>query len=267
MIAELNVYASADRVLTVSQKEADLINDILAREAHAIAVPDAKEMPPAGFCRFPTEGAFSSSATSHTRRISMPSNSFPSKSSHTSIRRFWKRHPIKVVGNALTDAVRALCDRPGMEAIGWVPSVTPYFEEARVFGRPAPNWSRYQTEELIKAVLSGLPTVSTPIGVEGLALSPGKGVIVEADPREFARSVERLLRNDVLWAQTANGGRDGLMAVHAREAVSLRLHEALDLSTSTGNLHVAPAPPLHLPEREASRHSQMILPGSTRSES
>ena len=146
-----------------------------------------------------------------------------------------------IVGNALTDEVRALCDRAGMKAIGWVPSVAPYLEEARVSVVPLRTGAGTK-RKLIKAVLSGLPTVSTPIGVEGLALSPGKGVLVEADPLEFARSIERLLRDDLLWAQTANAGRDSLMAVHARDAVSLRLHQALDLSSSTGRLHVAPAP-------------------------
>ncbi len=44
--AELNSYASADGVLTVSQKEADLVNDLAWDRALAQAVPDFEEIAP-----------------------------------------------------------------------------------------------------------------------------------------------------------------------------------------------------------------------------
>ena len=45
MVRELNVYAAADGVLTVSQKEADLLDDFLAGATPAYAVPDAEDLP------------------------------------------------------------------------------------------------------------------------------------------------------------------------------------------------------------------------------
>jgi hypothetical protein len=44
MIKELNTYASADAVLTVSQKEADLIADLTAEERLCFAIPDCEEL-------------------------------------------------------------------------------------------------------------------------------------------------------------------------------------------------------------------------------
>ena len=43
MIKELNTYASADAVLTVSQKEADLIGDMTGDDTLAFAIPDCEE--------------------------------------------------------------------------------------------------------------------------------------------------------------------------------------------------------------------------------
>ena len=41
---ELNAYAAADAVLTVSEKEADLINDLTGRHDFALTLPDAEEL-------------------------------------------------------------------------------------------------------------------------------------------------------------------------------------------------------------------------------
>ena len=43
MVRELNVYAQADAVLTVSDKEAEMISDLLGNRVHAFTVPDSEE--------------------------------------------------------------------------------------------------------------------------------------------------------------------------------------------------------------------------------
>ena len=44
LIRELNAYAAADAVLTVSDKEADLINDLFGRRDFALTLPDTEEL-------------------------------------------------------------------------------------------------------------------------------------------------------------------------------------------------------------------------------
>ena len=46
LTGELNVYAAAEAALTVSQKEADLINDLVGALDLAHAVPDSEELSP-----------------------------------------------------------------------------------------------------------------------------------------------------------------------------------------------------------------------------
>lgn len=251
MVTELNAYAAADRVLTVSQREADLINDILVRENHAVVVPDAEQIPAAGLPLSARRGVLFVGNFAHPPNIDAVQFLCEEIAPHID-QRLLGEHPIMVVGNALNPTVRSVCDRAGAKAIGWVPSVTPYLNEARVSVVPL-RIGAGTKRKLIKAVLSGLPTVATPIGVEGLALSSGQGVIVESDPLAFARSVERLLHDDVLWEQTANTGRETLSAVHARDAVSLLLHQALDLQSSSGPPHsnAAPAPSSARPVTQA----------------
>ncbi len=44
LIRELNAYAAADAVLTVSDKEADLITDLIGRHDFALTLPDTEEL-------------------------------------------------------------------------------------------------------------------------------------------------------------------------------------------------------------------------------
>ena len=142
-------------------KGADLINDILAREVHAIAVPDAEEIPSAGRPLSDRRGVLFVGNFAHPPNIDAV-HFFSERILPHIDQTLLEKHPIMIVGNALTDAVRALCDRAGMKAIGWVPSVAPYLEEARVSVVPLRSGAGTK-RKLIKAVLSGLPTVSTPI--------------------------------------------------------------------------------------------------------
>jgi hypothetical protein len=58
-----------------------------------------------------------------------------------------ERHPINVVGNALDEAVRTLCERrAGVNPVGWVPSVHPYLNSARVSVVPLLYGAGHQAE-------------------------------------------------------------------------------------------------------------------------
>src|SRR5207253_2742226 len=45
IVRELNTYAAADAVLTVSEKEATLLNAMLGDQANATVVPDCEDLP------------------------------------------------------------------------------------------------------------------------------------------------------------------------------------------------------------------------------
>jgi hypothetical protein len=128
-------------------------------------------------------------------------------------------HPVSIVGNALSETVQNYGRHvPGVRMVGWVPSVQPYFERARISVAPLLHGAGTKGK-LIQALSVGTPTVSSTIGIEGLDLRDGEHVLVADDPAAFARSISQLLADAELWQRLARQGRSHIAAVHGREAV------------------------------------------------
>ena len=226
--AELNSYASADGVLTVSQKEADLVNGLLWDPDLAQAVPDCEPIA-AAFEPFSRRrgvlaiGSFEHApnieAVGHLCRDILPLID----------PQLLAEHPVWIVGNQLGDDVRRFAR--GLEhvhMVGWVPSVLPYLGRARVSVVPL-LYGAGTKRKLVQALSTGTATVSTTIGVEGLALRHGEHVLVADDPREFAAAVTTLLTDGKLWTRLARAGRKHVRGTNGRELAQSRFKAALEL--------------------------------------
>ena len=226
MTKELNAYAAADGVFTVSQKEADLLNDLCGDPTLAHAVPDSEELapspvPPAArrgitfignFRHPPNVDAAEFLCTQVLPRVDM---------------RLLERHPVYIVGNALNDKVRSFADGlPNVRMVGWVPSVMPYLERARVSVIPL-RYGAGTKRKMIQALMVGTPTVSTSAGAEGMDLEDGRHVLVADKAPAFAAAIERLLEDDGLWRRLAADGRAHVLARHGHEMARSRLLAAI----------------------------------------
>jgi glycosyltransferase involved in cell wall biosynthesis len=225
--AELNSYASADGVLTVSQKEADLINDLVWDPTLAWSVPDFED---------PVD-----SLVSFRRRKGIVCvGSFEHPPNVDALRylcedilplvdpRILAKHPVWVVGNKLSEGMRSFSG--GLEnvhMVGWVPSVQPYLERARVSVVPL-LYGAGTKRKLVQALSFGTPTVSTTIGVEGLGVEHGEQVLIADTPDEFAAGVTTLLKDSKLWTKLAEAGREHVAQTNGREAVTRRFAAAVD---------------------------------------
>lgn len=252
MMREMNVYSAADAVLTVSQKEADLINDLAADPMLAYAVHDSESLTPSPVPFAERKGMLfvgnfrhppNVQAVEHLCRDILPLVD-PSVTA---------QHPVYIVGNGLDDTIREYAsDLPHVHMVGWVPSVVPYLERARISVIPL-LYGAGTKRKLLQALLIGTPTVSTSIGTEGLNLEDGKHVLVADDADTFARAVTRLLQEEELWQQLTCQGRDYITAIHDREAARIRMRQVVStvlakkikfvkLATPNGELH------RHLPD-------------------
>ena len=215
---ELNVYSAADCVLAVSEKEADLINDLARDPELATTVPDCESSPPSPYGFHERSGILFIGNFRHPPNVGaleflcreivprLPADVVG-------------QNPVRVVGNAFDEKVAELCDRaPGVEPVGWVPSVVPYIERSRVSVVPL-LYGAGTKRKLIQALTIGTPTVSTTPGVEGLGVSDGSEVLVADEPEAFARSVERLATDEDLWLRLVEQGRRRVQGTHAREHV------------------------------------------------
>ena len=223
---EINTYALADTVLAVSGKEAELVNDLIADPRRAFVVPDLEELPPSPVRRRDRCGIVFIGNFWH------PPNREALRFLFEEIvprldRKLLRRHPIKVIGNKLEEAIPHVDPIPeGVELVGWVPSVAPYLEQARVSVIPLRTGAGTK-RKLVQALMLGTPTVSTSIGAEGIPVRDGDHVLVADDASEFAAGVEQLLRDDARWDRLHRQGRDVAVSAHGREAVASSLDVAL----------------------------------------
>ena len=225
--AELNSYASADGVLTVSQKEADLINDLAWDGDLARSVPDGEETA-SGFAPFGRRhGILCLGSFEHPPNVDalryLCGDILPLLDPA-----LLAKHPVWIVGNRLSDAMRDFA--AGLEnvhMIGWVPSVRPYLDRARISVVPL-RYGAGTKRKLVQALAAGTPTVSSTIGIEGLGLADRQHVLVADEPSAFAAAITTLLRDSKLWGTLARNGLAHVQGTNGSDLVKARFIEALD---------------------------------------
>jgi glycosyltransferase involved in cell wall biosynthesis len=226
MMREINTYAAADAVLTVSQKEADLVNDLANVPALAYALPDNEDFAPSAIPFAQRKGILFVGNFRHPPNVEaaryLCQDILPRLDPA-----ILAEHPAYVVGNALSEAIGGFAGQlPHVRMVGWVPSLLPYLEHARISVIPL-RYGAGTNRKLIQALMVGTPSVSTSVGTEGLNLQDGEHVLVADDPAAFADAVVRLLEDEELWQHLARQGREHIASVHGREAVRARLMHIL----------------------------------------
>jgi glycosyltransferase involved in cell wall biosynthesis len=224
---ELNTYASADAVFAVSPKEADLINDLVGDPLLAHVVSDYEPSPTSRVAFSARHGILFVGNFRH------PPNAEAVEYLCTEIvprldPKILDDHPVYIVGNDLDDRIRAFGrGLPNVRMVGWVPTLMPYLERAAVAVIPLLHGAGTK-RKLLQALMAGIPTVSTHVGVEGFELRQGTEVLVADDPAAFADEVKRVLTDEPLWRRLSRSGQRKVAPDHSREAVQARFLVVLD---------------------------------------
>lgn len=221
VVRELNAYAAADAVLTVSEKEAGLVNDFIADPALAYAVPDTEDL---SLSEVPLEERRGILFVGNYRHPpNVQAVEYLCKSVLPLVPEdVLAEHPVYIIGNGMNEVVSGYGrDLPNVTMVGWVPSVLPYLQRARISVIPL-LYGAGTKRKLMQSVMVGTPSVSTSIGVEGLNLEDGSDVLVADDPVRFADRITQLIRDDALWEKLVLHGRSKIMAIHGRESVKAR---------------------------------------------
>ncbi|MBV9951157.1 MAG: glycosyltransferase [Acidimicrobiia bacterium] len=113
---------------------------------------------------------------------------------------------LTIVGRDPASRVQALGRAPGVHVVGRVDDTLPYLHEAALEVVPlrAGSGSRLK---VLEALASGTPVVTTELGVEGLAVEPGRHVVVAEGPVELANAIVDLLADPSRRARLADAGR------------------------------------------------------------
>lgn len=226
LVGELNTYCAADAVLTVSTKEAELLEDFLGPgRVHELPLAEALQRSPLPFKDrrgILFVGNFrhlpNGEAVEYLCRDVLPSLD----------PRLLADHPLLVVGSRLDDRVRAYGrGLPGVKMVGWVPSIVPYVQQARVSAVPLLHGAGVKGK-LVEALMGGTPAVSTSIGVEGIGLEDGQGALIADSARGFANGLTQMLTDGDAWQRVVDSGQELLQARYAPEEVQRRFVEIVD---------------------------------------
>jgi glycosyltransferase involved in cell wall biosynthesis len=229
IFGELNAYADADAVFTVSTRERELVDLLIGRPRTAYHVPLGSPIPEndppgaAGRVGLLYVGGFDHPPNRQAART-LVEDILPQL--EPGIR---AAHPLRIVGSALTSQLaEQWSSNTDVVAVGWVPSLLTEFNHSRVFAAPLPNGAGVKTK-ILSALAAGLPVVTNRFGMEGLdELVPGRELLSVDHPKDFAESVEWLLTDDDLWTRISRAGR-AWAEVHAGPDPAARsLRAAID---------------------------------------
>jgi glycosyltransferase involved in cell wall biosynthesis len=141
---------------------------------------------------------------------------------------------VYIAGSDPTDEVLSLAG-PGIEVLGWLPSLGFLYDKARVFVAPL-RFGAGMKGKVGESLAHGLPVVTTEIGGEGMGLRHGYDVLVADDGREFAEHVIQLHEDEQLWARLARNGRTTVAERYSPQAVHGQLVDVLDELGLIGDL-------------------------------
>ena len=97
---------------------------------------------------------------------------------------------LMIVGANPTPAVSALSAIPGVTVTGTVPDVRPYYRDALAAIVPLRTGGGTRLK-ILEAMAAGVPVVSTVLGAEGLAVTPGSDILI-ADADDTQHWIDHL---------------------------------------------------------------------------
>ena len=98
---------------------------------------------------------------------------------------------------------------PGVEFVGFVPDIDPWFRRCRLSVSPL-RYGAGVKGKINHSMSFGLPVVATTPSVEGMYLVDGEEILVADDPRAFAEAIARLYRDEALWNRRSRAGLDNV---------------------------------------------------------
>ncbi|WP_232424212.1 glycosyltransferase [Imhoffiella purpurea] len=120
------------------------------------------------------------------------------------------------------------CSGNGVDILGYVPEVEPYFADCRISVAPL-RYGAGVKGKVNQSLAHGLPVVATSIAAEGMHLSDGESVLIADTPSEFAAAILRLYGDDDLWRRLSAGGLEVMERHFGFAAAERAVRSALEL--------------------------------------
>jgi len=133
---------------------------------------------------------------------------------------------LNIVGQSPHKQLRHLADDPRLAITGYVPDVRPYIAAAAIFVVPLRMGGGTRLK-VLEAMAMGKAIVSTPLGCEGLEVTPGKHVLLAETPTDFADQIIALLNDPVRARLLGQQARDLVEARYAWSHLTPALEDVM----------------------------------------
>lgn len=131
---------------------------------------------------------------------------------------------LTLVGSNPHPRVQALADQPGIEVTGTVPDTRAYYREAIAAIAPLRSGSGTRLK-ILEAMAAGVPVVSTKLGAEGLAVVPGKHILLAESPAEWLEALASFECQGQLWQALRAAGLELVRSRYDWQALGQALYE------------------------------------------
>jgi glycosyltransferase involved in cell wall biosynthesis len=229
-VGELNAYADADLVLTVSDKETGMLEEYLGATTPIRSIPLCEEIKLSRVAVKKRRGILFIGSSFHapnTQAVQFLCQEIVPRVDQKLI----ERHPVLIVGDGMNNTDLGEPGDAEIRPVGWVPSVVPYLQHARLSILPL-LYGAGTKGKLIQALMAGTPTVSTRIGIEGFGLTSGEHVLVADDAEGLASAVSELLTNDDECERLIKSGREWVLEHHSRAVTKRAFLDAMQTALS-----------------------------------
>jgi sugar transferase (PEP-CTERM/EpsH1 system associated) len=112
----------------------------------------------------------------------------------------------KIVGKSPHPQIVELGKRDGVEVTGTVADIRSYIAGALALVVPLRSAGGTRLK-ILEAMAMARPVISTSIGAEGLALTPGTDILIADDPQQFVEHVQLLVRSPETSNHLGRAGR------------------------------------------------------------
>ena len=131
-----------------------------------------------------------------------------------------------IVGRNPSAAVRALAGEAAIEVTGQVPDVRPYYGEAVAAVMPLRVGGGTRIK-ILEAMAAKVPVISTAIGAEGLAATPGTHYVLADSSRQMLEALQNVLQDPAKTARMTEAARDFVRQHHDWAMLGDRLAQHL----------------------------------------
>lgn len=148
------------------------------------------------------------------------------------------RHPdlrFDIVGKNPGRRLRqAVAGQDGIALRGFVPDLQAIYRDSRVSVAPLLFGSGMKVK-VLDAMARGMPTVTTSVGAEGIAVEPGRHLLIANDAGDMADKIDSLLTDPALWHRLQENSRALIAERYTWRKLFNQMHRTID----TGLRHKA----------------------------